>query len=499
MKKNKVLLVLLCVFAFMSPSLKAQNLYVGSNTSGVITNLPTGTSAYSNTYVGYNAGTSNNYLGVSSNAGAILVNTQALYIGYNGSSNTMTIYNGGVLTNGTGSIGYQVASSNNSVLVTGINSTWNNLTNLYVGNSGPSSTLTISNGAIVADKIGWIGNQPTSSNNIVQVTGSGSLWTNSSDFYVGNQGSFNTMNISNGGVVINNGNVFIGLSSSNNLVQIVGSNSLWSNSGTFYVGESSSSNAMVISNGGAVVNGAGGYNIGYYNGYSNNSVLVTGSNSIWSNGGELSISAAGNSMVISNGGAVTNQTGSIGDQLGSSNNSVLVTGSNSTWNNSNNLYVGNHGAGNSMVISNGGLVSNKNFYGIIGNVAGSSNNSVSVIGSNSIWNAGNQIQVGGSGAFNTLTISNGGLVFNGDAYIGNGSSASNNAVVVSGSSTWSNAYLHVGYSGVENSMVVSNGATVVSAANGYIGSQSTSSNNTVLITGSNSIWNNSEGSSLYVG
>ena len=111
---------------------------------------------------------------------------------------------------------------------------------------------------------------------------------------------------------------------------------------------------MVISNGGTVVDSLG--RIGFNNSSSNDSVLVTGSNAIWSNSTSLYVgySGSGNSMVISNGGTVVSPDGKIGLNKPSLNNSVLVTGSNSLWSNRT-LLVGANGGG-ILTVANGGKV-----------------------------------------------------------------------------------------------------------------------------------------------
>jgi T5SS/PEP-CTERM-associated repeat protein len=195
----------------------------------------------------------------------------------------------------------------------------------------------------------------------VLVTGAGSLWTNTGNLYVGNFGSGNSLVISNGGTVLN-AMGFIGSQSNavGNLVTVTGSNSSWINSGDLYVGYAGQSNRLVISNGGFVSN-VNGFDDGVDPMDAYNSVLVTGAGSRWSNSGNLTFGLAGhdNSLVISNGGIVTVGVDSkIGDLATASNNSVLVTGPSSIWTNSGTLYVGNYGSGNSLVISNGGRVLN---------------------------------------------------------------------------------------------------------------------------------------------
>jgi T5SS/PEP-CTERM-associated repeat protein len=188
------------------------------------------------------------------------------------------------------------------------------------------------------------------------VTGTGSTWTNSSDLYVGLNGSSNSLVISNGGSVVSQaGLIGVNTTSSNNIVTVTGTNSAWANTLDLLVGFDCSSNSLVISNGGSVINQTGF--IGNSTTSSNNSVVVTGTNSAWTNTVDLYVGNAGssNSLVVSGGGSVINRAGYIGK--GSSNNSVLVTGTNSSWSNASTLYVGFAGSSNSLTVANGGAVS----------------------------------------------------------------------------------------------------------------------------------------------
>ena len=98
--------------------------------------------------------------------------------------------------------------------------------------------------------------------------------------------------------------------------------------------------------------------------------------------------------------------GIIGYSAGANSNSALVTGSDSRWTSSGDLFVGFNGSGNSMVISNGGSISNAqvNYGGVLGASAASSNNSVSVTGSGSAWNSSGDLVVGASGSGNSMTV-----------------------------------------------------------------------------------------------
>jgi len=507
MKKSLLLAAVLCASTLLAPVSRAQDLYVGSNSSGVTTNFTSGTNAYDNTYVGYVWGANSNTLNVL-NTNTLLTNSGSLVVGLEGSANSLVISNGGTVADDTGTIGEHVdtgrgPSTNNSVLVTGTNSLWTNSRVLVVGESGSLNSLVISNGGTVANTAGLIGRSGGSSNNSVLVTGTDSLWTNSVVLVVGVSGSLNSLVISNGGTVANNnGDIGRFGNSSNNSVLVTGAGSLWTNNGNVYVGSSGSGNNLVISNGGKVAVDEGF--IGSFPAASNNLVLVTGTNasgtaSTLEVNRELRVGDSGSlsSLVISNGGSVANISGSIGRFATSSNNSVLVTDGGS-WTNSDDLDVGYEGSGNSLVISNGGSV----VVGLdlsVGYNLDSSSNSLLVTG------LGSSLTVGG-GLFvsyedntgNTMTISDGASVSSAYGYIGAYSpDSSNNSVLVTDGGTWTiGDQLQVGEYGHDNSLVISNGGTV-SDQSGYIGTQADASNNSVLVIGANSLWTNS--SELSVG
>src|SRR6185436_2238376 len=125
------------------------------------------------------------------------------------------------------------------------------------------------------------------SNNVVIVTGTGSLWTNSltggnNGLTVGSSGASNRLVVTDGARV-DSYNFFVGFSSDNNSALITGNGSLYnaaiSNAAALEIGVGGRNNSMVITNG-AHVNSIDAY-IG--NGGSNNTVDVTGSGSQWTN------------------------------------------------------------------------------------------------------------------------------------------------------------------------------------------------------------------------
>ena len=452
----------------------AGELQIGNVSSGnslVISNGATVSSALASS-IGISG--SNNSVTVTG-SGSLFTNSGSLTVGtysqsYVAAANRLLVTNGSGLFSDSATIGATTNSFGNAVTVTGAGSFWTNSGALYVGNGGSGNMLTVSSGATVAVGGGTngtvVGFGAGSSNNSVLVTGANSLWTNANELFVGNLGSDNRLVISNGGAVVNfTGYIgFNANSSINNSVLVTGAGSTWTSSNDLLVGAEGSSNILVISSGGTVAN-TYGY-IGVATTSINNSVLVTGSNSLWTNSGDLNVgsSGSGNSLVISNGGTVANNSGDIGFDTVSSNNSVLVTGINSLWTNSSNLYVGNYGNSNSLVISNGGMVASS--VGYIGVAASSSNNSVLVAEVGSLWTNSSDLYVGVEGGRNSLVINKGGrLEVVGNTFIGYSSTSSSNSVVVTGAgSTWTNSdTLFVGVEGTGNTLTVAEGGTIAAA------------------------------------
>ena len=127
-----------------------------------------------------------------------------------------------------------------------------------------------------------------------------------------------------------------------------------------------------------------GGGIGFLSSSSNNFVTVTGTGSAWAHTADLLIGAAGssNSLVISGGGSVVNMNAIVGNDETSSNNIATVTGTGSSWTSTGSLYVGVYASSNSLVISDGGSVSNQ-LDAYIGLATNSSNNSVLLTGAGS--------------------------------------------------------------------------------------------------------------------
>ena len=277
-----------------------------------------------------------------------------------------------------------------------------------------------------------------------------------------------------------------------------------SGTGGYFVGSNTFADALLIQSGGVLSNG-NGY-LGYTVSSSDNNVLVAGDGSIWSNrwGLFVGFSGMGNRLVISNGGQVVNNAAQspnyscyVGYSASSSNNSVSVSNPTTVWKNGWQLCVGYSGAANSLLISNGGKVFVSG-SGAIGYNTSSSNNAALVTESGSSWSNSGALYVGLNGTDNRLTITKGGQLFSTipppggpSGIVGYNSGSSNNRVLISdANSVWNNfGSLYVGNSGSANSLVISNGGRLVDSSS-TIGNSSNGSNNSVLITDAGSVWSN---------
>jgi T5SS/PEP-CTERM-associated repeat protein len=151
----------------------------------------------------------------------------------------------------------------------------------------------------------------------------------------------------------------------------------------------------------------------------------------------------------------------VGRNTGSDNNSVTVVGTNSVWTNHANLYVGCYGSGNSLAISNGGRVIDD--YGTVGYDTNCFNNQALVAGAGSVWSNSTVVFVGDFGSTNSLTIRDGGLVTDYYGLVGEEDSSSDNTVFVESGGVWRNQELCVGDYGSHNAMFVDGGSVYVTS------------------------------------
>jgi T5SS/PEP-CTERM-associated repeat protein/autotransporter-associated beta strand protein len=407
-------------------------LYVGTDGTGTLAVTAGGQVSDANGYLGVYGGItgSGTVTGVSSNGTASTWSSSStMNVGYYGSSTgSLSIQDGGQVTDADAYLGY-FGGATGSVLVSGINangtrSNFNTSATLDVGLDG-TGTLTVMDGGKVSDYLGSIGDQAGSNGTVtvsgVNANGTASAWSNSSELYVGNNGT-GTLNVQNGGQVTDT-NGYIGTQPGSNGTATVtgvsanGTASTWSNSASLIVGYLGTG-TLNVQDGGSVSDGTQA-NLGLFSGSSGTAtvtgVSASGTASAWSIGTDLYVGNNGTgNLTISDGGQVTDAYGHIGSN-NNSNGAVTVTGVNangtaSTWTNTAGLRVADAGTG-TLNIEDGGQVSSTNAF--IGYGAGSSGAAL-ITGLNANGTASNWINSGalvvGNYGTGSLTIENGGVV-----------------------------------------------------------------------------------------
>ena len=458
-----------------------------------------------------------------------------LIVGNTGPFTLLVITNGAMVTNtsGTSAIGNGAAANTNRLVVTGAGSVLNNLGTIYVGVAGSANELDILNGGLLSDVNSAVGNNPSGSGNLAVISDPGSVWTNTSSLYVGNNSSRDTMIVTNGGKVFSNqGGVGQNGNGSNNVV-ITGAGSTWSAGYTYlgYIGSGIGRNHFLVSNGGNFTSSSW-LDIGVYSstnnltvadagssvqsqflrmGYSSSAnqcvvsngatlallsssqatvvegtfttATVTGGGSVWTNAGDLDFGQYSNVLAITSGGKMVDINGYIENGFGKPN-TVMVAGTNSLWRNAQNLYVDDSGA--QLIITNGGTVYDTVAY--FGDNAGNNNCYALVTGAGSVWTNTYNLFVGNNGATNRLVVADSGRVVANMAIY----AQYNAGVLVTGTGTLASSYVFIGANGAHSQLVVTNGGTVYAGTFTIGNGQSntvTLAGGTVFVTNSASLVN----------
>jgi fibronectin-binding autotransporter adhesin len=388
-------------------------------------------------------------------------------------------------------MGLGPASSNNLAVVTGSGSTWSTAAELYVGNSAGIQLL-ISAGGAVRSGYGYVGNNnATASNNLALITGAGSTWSNALDLNIGAFSSNNRMIVSNGATVFAANNGFIGPNANDNgnSVTVTDPGTLWQ-AGSLFVGNNGASNSLVVSNGAQVRNNSGF--IGNGASAENNLAVVTGPGTIWNNTFHTFVGFDGsdNHLIITNGGFVTNGLDAlIGVNSGAEVNTVALSGLGSRWVVNRFFELGHSGDDNELLIENGAsLVSGKATIGVL---SASQGNQATVSGPGTTWTNLSSLEVGAAGSQNALAVFDGACLVSSNGTIGALESADRNGVAMFGpDSRWlMEGDLYVGSNGPSSVLFLIGGALVANS-NGIIGGGSMSVSNLAVVTGSGSVWSN---------
>ena len=200
--------------------------------------------------------------------------------------------------------------------------------NVYSGNVNSGVTLVVSNGTLNTAGQLIAGFNPGANNNTITVTGSNAVVIAGSGIFLGyDVNTNNSLIVSNGAMVTTAGQLVVGSATNsgggNNQIVISGAGSRFTAQGLLTVGDSTDSNSLTVMGGGTLVT-AGGTTIGTSLGSpsyagSNNSVLITGTGSTWSNTGGLVIGdTGGGAVTVTRGGSVISTTITLGYQSNSS-------------------------------------------------------------------------------------------------------------------------------------------------------------------------------------
>jgi fibronectin-binding autotransporter adhesin len=377
--------------------------------------------------VGQNGTARSNTLMVAGGSLSLLGGT--LNIGLNAGSfgNMLIVTNGAKFyTIRTALAGY--ATSNNLILVTGAGSQWDcGGSQQKSGDSGGcNNSFVVDNNGTVSNASIYVGSQTSLSSSNSLLLANGAKWWEGSgtDSMIGYGGISNSATVTGSGTLWNLGTrtLYVGGSTSNNTLsslQIDAGAMITNGALSLGAGGKSSQNTAAITRGGKFV-ASGTSVIGTSS--TNNLVVITGSGSLW-NGNVQALTvgnnaaAYGNAMRIEDDALVTNVNGLTVGGNGACSNCLTVTGGGRCYLSSGASYaVGSTGATNNFTLVSGsgsalscaGNLANGNIYvGII-----SATGNVLVVDSGASCLGWNQIYVGrySNCVDNALIITNGGYV-----------------------------------------------------------------------------------------
>ena len=269
------------------------DLFVGNNSSFVTNTYSAGGSTFSDLYIGNEVGDKHNAVIVSNNNTTFGV-TRYARVGWAGSGNSLHILGGARMDAGYGGfVGYMTSSTNNTLVVAGSGSRL--FADLHVGYDGSHNTLIVSNGGMVSGDLSIgggeearNGNEQSGNSNSVIVTGVGSH-LQAEWIMVGASGSFNRLVVSNGALLsgpLRSSWFYPG--SSDNIIHITGTNSVWDAKTGIYNDTSifdASGSQLLVTDGATLVSTNGAdvfsrFQIGGPSGKGNFDVLVDGKGSL---------------------------------------------------------------------------------------------------------------------------------------------------------------------------------------------------------------------------
>ncbi|MFH0879144.1 MAG: hypothetical protein V2A34_05490, partial [Lentisphaerota bacterium] len=470
-----------------------RTLYVGTMGSGNSATISNGGMLQAaSVYLGGDTNSAHNRLLVTGAGSKLKANF--VRIGETGSYNRIEVRDGGLLDAETFDLGWLRWADHNTAVVEGFNSIWTNRYKMYIGNEGSFNSLFITNaGSVFCENEALVGAGSNSMGNTVLVEGSGSRWVVSNMFYLGPQSCSNRMEIRNYGTVACAWNAYLGdstTSSTNsygNYALVTGANTRWYILGSLFMGREAGWNRLELRNG-AMMTDSNAYLGWGISQYPSNTADVSGPGTVWTNLGEVYVDGPGNSITLSNGARLYAASSRICDGREFERAQVVVNGSNTVWASVDYFGVGFYGSYADATITNGGQVISGS--GVIGLEAGDYDNSVRVTGPGSIWTNAGGMTLGFHGSDNTLSLSRGGRVYSQSARMGvQPLSRWNVATIADTGSLWSCAgSFTMGYD-EGNRINIENGGRLF-CTNMDVGVGLGAASNRILVTGNGSLWTN---------
>ncbi|WGD28864.1 autotransporter domain-containing protein [Ancylobacter sp. WKF20] len=368
----------------------------------------------------------------------------------------------------------------------------------YIGIAdGESGTLTIAPGVtmttlglvgFISDPYGGIIGQDQGSTGTVIISGTGSTWTDESDYVIVGQSGTGTLQLSSGGT-LNTNNVTIGeYETGNGTVTIDGVGTTWDNLYTTNIGPRGTGSVTV--SGGAVVTNGETLNIGGRGFLSRapaplsgtGSLTVTGTGTTWYNTGGVNVGRGDEStgsLTVENGASFQTYDGSIYAGLGAT---ITVTGPGTTmllgtrnttppvdWDAAAGYFSPDDGA--TSVISNGATLNADATY--IGGAGTAAVTTLTVTGAGTTWHNWLNIYVGGTGngdgGYGAATVSDGAVATAYTAGVGV-DAGSVGTLLLTGQGTLFQVLSRDGFSGNfrvgyegNGTVTVQNGATLTAA------------------------------------
>ena len=353
--------------------------------------------------------------------------------------------------------------------------TWQSSSLAIIGETTSYNSFTFTNGASgTASNHLLVGYAETANHNELNVGGTGSTFTATTDMAIGGSGKYNELNVADGGQVDAQGSLYIGYNTSATGNQAnIGSNGVLNVVGDVLVGANGGSNKFNIDHGRVSV--------------TNDFILGSGSANNRYNQTNGTNTVAGG-FIIGRTEDATGKTGHVDDDAVETTGNLAIVGTNSTLDIQQNLTVGLEGGGSILTIRDGGTVNVSNDV-VIGETVGD-NYIYLQRGSNTQFNVTGNLVVGKEGGSNRFAAYGGTADIGGSLYLG----ASTNQHEIKNFIHLETTHavlnvagaIHIGASNSVNTLDLAKGATA-SAQDLFVGAYEGVSNNVVTVTGDDSL------------